>query len=253
MKIGIIGTGFIGSTIAKKLVEAKHTVYVTNSDPSVELERKAQEIGATAVDLNGAVQGVDLVILSIPTKAVSELPKDLFEKVPENVIVVETTNYYPFRDHTIADLDNGKVESIWVSEQLGRPVIKAFNNLLAYSLANEGRPTGTADRLAMAVSGDDAQAKKTVSSLINDLGFDAVDAGSLADSWKHQPGTPAYCTDLNAGELTQAIGDGNKDKASELREFAIQQIMDRGGNLSNSEILEINRALHAKNPKSSSK
>ena len=115
----------------------------------------------------------------MPTIAIPTLPKDFLANVPENVIVVDTSNYYPFRDADIEEIKNGKVESVWVSEQLGRPVIKAFNNLLAETLANGGKEPGAEDRIAMAVAGDDPEAKKVIAGLINDAGYDAVDSGDF--------------------------------------------------------------------------
>jgi predicted dinucleotide-binding enzyme len=110
-----------------------------------------------------------------------------------------------------------------VSEQVDRPVIKAFNNLLAHTLAHAGKATGEEGRIAMAVSGDDKNAKRIVSGLIGDAGFDAVNAGSLSESWRPQPGMPAYCTDLIAEELKQALVNGVKEDAAGLRELLLKK------------------------------
>lgn len=249
MKIGVIGTGAIGGTIAKKLVVAGHKVKVYNTGEHDSLKKRAQELGASPSTINGILNEVDVVIVSIPTKAIPDLPKELFTGVPDNVIIVDTSNYYPFRDGEIEELKNGKVESVWVAETIGRPVIKAFNNLLAHSLEYGSRSEGTAGRIAMAVSGDDDNAKKIVSALINDAGFDAVDAGSLSESWRHQPGTPAYCTELNAEELKQALTDGVKEKAPALRDFVITKFMEFTNQPSHKETIELNRSLFPKNPK----
>ncbi|MCU7552871.1 NADPH-dependent F420 reductase [Chitinophagaceae bacterium LB-8] len=249
MKIGVIGTGAIGGTIAKKMAVAGHEVKVYNAEGPDSLKKRAQELGVSPSVIDEIVNDVDVVILSIPTKAISDLPKDLFADVSENVILVDTSNYYPFRDGEIEELKNGKVESVWVAETLGRPVIKAFNNLLAHSLEFGGKPEGTEGRIAMAVSGDDDKAKKIIANLINDAGFDIVDAGSLSESWRHQPGTPAYCTELNAAELKQAFNDGIKEKAPGLRDAAITKLMRYTSQPSHEEILELNRSLFPKNPK----
>ena len=141
MKIGVIGIGNIGGTLARKLVAAGHQVRVANSKGAEAVRPFADEIGATTTDARGAVDGVDLVILSIPFPAVANLPKDLFDGLPGTVPVVDTGNYYPgLRDQQIAELDAGKTESVWAAEQIGRTVIKAFNNILAHSLAELGRP-----------------------------------------------------------------------------------------------------------------
>lgn len=150
----------------------------------------------------------------------------------------------------IEELKNGKVESAWVAEILGRPVVKAFNNLLAHSLEYGSKSEGAERRMAMAVSGDDGKSKKIISDLINDAGFDAVDAGSISESWRHQPGTPAYCTELNGEELKQALIDGVKVNAPGLRDFVITKLMEGTSQPSHEEILALNRSLFPKNPKS---
>ncbi|RYE51311.1 MAG: prephenate dehydrogenase/arogenate dehydrogenase family protein, partial [Sphingobacteriales bacterium] len=154
MKIGIIGTGAIGSNIARKLAAAGHKVKVTNTRGQHELADKAEELGAAPATIYEVVKDVEIIIVTIPTIAITQLPKDLFKDVSEDVIIVDTSNYYPFRDGEIEELIEGKVESVWVSEQLGRPVIKAFNNLLAYTLENLGKAKGEEDRIAITVSGD---------------------------------------------------------------------------------------------------
>ncbi|MFV8376579.1 NADPH-dependent F420 reductase [Flavobacterium sp. LB1P62] len=249
MKIGIIGTGAIGGTIAKKLANAGHEVKVTNTDEQQVLANKAKELGAIPSTINELVNDVAVIILSVPTTAIPELAKDLFNDLPKNVIIVDTSNYYPFRDGEIEDLKNGKVESVWISEQLGRPVIKAFNNLLAHTLAEAGKNEGQEARIAMAISGDDESSKKVVSSLINDAGFDVVDAGTLSESWRHQPGTPAYCTELNVAELEQALKVGVKEDAAYLRDLAITKLMERTSPPSHEDIVDFNRSLFPQNPK----
>jgi len=249
MKIGVIGTGAIGGTIAIKMAVAGHEVKVYNTEGPDRLKKRAQELGVSPSIIGEIVNDVDVIILSIPTKAIQDLPKDLFANIPENVILVDTTNYYPFRDDEIEELKNGKVESVWVAEALGRPVIKAFNNLLAHSLEHAGKPEGADRRIAMAISGDDEKAKAVVAGLINDAGFDIVDAGSLSESWRHQPGTPAYCTELNAAELKQALIDSVREKAPGLRDAAITKLMGCTVPPSHEEIVELNRSLFPKNPK----
>jgi predicted dinucleotide-binding enzyme len=249
MKIGIIGTGAIGGTIAKKMAEAGHSVKVTNTEQGDKLKARATELGVSSATLENVVRDVDIIILSVPTMAIPTLPKDLFAKVPENVIVVDTSNYYPFRDADIEEISNGKVESVWISEQLQRPVIKAFNNLLAETLANGGKEAGGENRIAMALAGDDTQAKKIISSLINDAGFDQVDSGVLSESWRHQPGTPAYCTELNIDELKEALADGIKEDASYIRDKAIAELSALPSYPSNKEVVNFNRKLFPKNPK----
>jgi 8-hydroxy-5-deazaflavin:NADPH oxidoreductase len=249
MKIGIIGTGAIGGTLAKKLAAAGHQVKVSNTRELQELEKVAKELGVIPAIIHEVVKDVEVIIVSVPTIAIPKLSKDLFKNVPDEVIIVDTGNYYPFRDGEIEELKNGKVESVWVSEQIGRPVIKAFNNLLAHTLEHLGKPEGGEGRIALAVSGDDENAKKMISGLINDTGFDAVDAGSLSESWRQQPGTPAYCTELNIAELRQALNDGIKDNAPQLRDQAITTFMERTAPPSHEEMVALNRSLFPVNPK----
>jgi 8-hydroxy-5-deazaflavin:NADPH oxidoreductase len=249
MRIGIIGTGAIGGTLAKKLVTAGHQIKITNTRQPQDLAAIAKELGATPATIQEVVKDVAVVIVSVPTRAIQELPRDLFNHVPHDVIIVDTGNYYPFRDGEIEELKGGKVESVWVAEQLGRPVIKAFNNLLAHTLINAGKAAGEEERIALAVAGDDEAAKKVVAHLINDVGFDAVDAGSLSESWRYQPGTPAYCTELNIEELQGALGEGNKESAATIRDLGITKFMERATPPSHEEMIAINRSLFPKNPK----
>jgi predicted dinucleotide-binding enzyme len=243
MKIGIIGTGSIGATLAQKLVAAGHQVKVTNTRPPEELARKAQELGASPATLREVVQDVDVIFSSIPLKAIAELPKDLFQVVPAEVVVADTGNYYPLRDAKIEALDQGQVESVWVSEQLGRPIVKAFNNLLSQTLVEAGTAPGTPGRIAISVAGDDERSKQLVAELINDAGFDVVDAGPLAESWRQQPGTPAYCTELTAPELTQALAAAVPGKAPAIRDQIMGQLSQRDTPPSRQDILALNRSL----------
>ena len=199
MEIGIIGAGHIGGTLARKLSAARHTILLASARGPDALKELASEVGATAVPVAEAVKNVDVVVVSIPEKNVPLLPKNLFVGVADDVVIVDTGNYYPgLRDELMEEIEHGMPESVWVSKQLGRPVVKAFNSIMAYSLANHGQPAGTAARIALPVAGDDARAKKIVIALVDATGFDGIDAGTLAESWRQQPGTPAYCTGLQA-------------------------------------------------------
>src|SRR6266487_4321607 len=123
-----------------------------------------------------------------------------------SLVVVDTGNYYPRqRDGRIVEIESGMPESRWVEQKLERPVIKAFNNIYARHLLERGRPRGSPGRIALPVAGDDAKAKAVVLQLVDELGFDAVDAGGLDDSWRQQPGTPVYTTDLDAEGVRKAL------------------------------------------------
>lgn len=204
MNIGIIGAGLIGKTLAKKFRAAGHHVTLADAKGVAAIQEVAQQAGAQAVELAAVGQDVEVLLVSIPFGAIPDLAATLRGKLAEDVVLVETTNYWPHRDNRIAAIEQGAVNSVWVQEQFGRPVVKAFSNINAYSLTVEGQPQGSAGRIALAVASDDARAKQVVLGLVNDAGFDALNAGSLAGSWRQQPGSPAYCTDLTLPELAAA-------------------------------------------------
>ena len=216
MKIGIIGAGQIGGTLARRFSELGHVVSIANSRGPESLTSVAAQTGAKAVTVHEAAQANELVVVTIQQSRIPELPKDLFAGVPRSVGVIDTGNYYPQqRDGRIDGIENGLLESRWVEQQLGRPVIKAFNNIYAKSLGEKGLPVGTPARVALPVAGDDAAAKAVVLKLVEDLGFDAIDAGGLDESWRQQPGTPVYCKDYDVvgvrKTLSQASGQREPD------------------------------------------
>lgn len=246
MNIGIIGVGAIGATLARKLSAANHQVRVANSKGPEAVRPFAEEIGATPTDRQGAVDGADLVILSIPIMAAGELPGSLFDGLASTAPVVITSNYYPeLGDPAIAEIDAGKTESVWVEEQLGRPLIKAFNNILAYSLAELGRPSAASDRLAVAVAGDDATQKALVMGIVDEIGFDPVDGGTLEASWRQQPSTPAYCCDYGAETMAQELDKAIKSEAPKKRAQLPELFGLLGDNPSHSDIVAMNRAVNS--------
>jgi predicted dinucleotide-binding enzyme len=170
------------------------------------------------------VKDVDVVFLSIPEKAVGELPKGLFKDCSPDLIVVDCCNYYPSRDGKIKEIDAGLPESIWVKEQLGRGVVKAFNSILAGALPEVGRPKGSERRIALPISGDDPKAKKKIAKLVDEMGFDPCDAGDLENSWRQQPGSPAYCTNLDLQHLEVALQSANKQAMPKLRDEAYEKM-----------------------------
>jgi 8-hydroxy-5-deazaflavin:NADPH oxidoreductase len=218
MKIGIIGAGQIGSTLTQRLTGLGHEVSVANSRGPATLAALAKETGARAVSVKEAARAGDVVIVTIPEANIRDLPKDLFAGVPDDVVAVDTGNYYPReRDGRIDEIEAGMAESRWVEHQLGRPVIKAFNNIYAKHLLEFGRPAGSSGRIALPVAGDDARAKGVVLRLIDELGFDAVDAGGLDDSWRQQPGTPVYATDLDIEGLRRGLIQANRARMPQWR------------------------------------
>ena len=204
-KIALIGAGNIGGTLTRRLRALGHTVAVANSRGPESLAALAAETGATAVSVAEAARDKDLVIVTIPEKDIPKLPAGLFADAAGSV-VVDTGNYYPRqRDGRIEPIESGLPESRWVEQQLGHPVIKAFNNIYAQHLLENGKPAGTPGRIALPVAGDDAAAKKVVLELVDALGFDAIDAGGLDESWRQQPGSPVYTKDYDAAGVRHGL------------------------------------------------
>jgi 8-hydroxy-5-deazaflavin:NADPH oxidoreductase len=170
--------------------------------------------GRTDSDL----RDVDLVVVTIPEKNIPRLPKGLFAEADAKVVVVDTGNYYPRqRDGRIEAIEAGLPESRWVEQRLERPVIKAFNNIYARHLLERGKPAGTKGRIALPIAGDDARAKAVLLRLVDELGFDAVDAGGLDESWRQQPGTPVYATDFDAAGVKRALSEAKSERSPEWR------------------------------------
>lgn len=235
MDIGIIGSGNIGGTLTRRLAALGHRVRVANSRGPDSLAALADETGATATTVEEAARARDVVIVTIPQRAVLDLPRRLFADTPASVAVVDTGNYYPeLRDGKIPEIDGGVLDSEWVALQLGRPVLKAFNNIHSRSLARGGLPAGTPGRIALPVAGDDAAGKAVVLRLVDELGFDGVDAGALAESWRQQVGTPAYCHDLDATSLRAALAEAEPAKIGAYRregEALVLRMIAEGGSL----------------------
>ena len=220
MKIGIIGAGQIGGTLTRRLTSLGHEVFVANSRGPSSLAALAKETGAKAVTVSEAAKAGQVVIVTIPEAKIRELPKDLFQGTPPDVVVIDTGNYYPReRDGLIDEIEDGLPESRWVGNQLRRPVVKAFNTMNYKKLLDLGRPPGPG-RLALPVAGDDARAKQIVLRLVDKLGFDAVDAGGLDESWRQQPGTPVYDKPLDSAAVRQALASAQKQRLPQWRAAA---------------------------------
>jgi 8-hydroxy-5-deazaflavin:NADPH oxidoreductase len=218
MRIGIIGAGHIGGTLTRRLTALGHTVSVANSRGPESLKDLAQETGAKPVTATEAARAGELVIVTIPMKNLSKLPRDLFQGTFEGVAVVETCNYYPRqRDGRIQPIEDGLPESRYVEQQLGRPVVKAFNNIYADHLMNLGKPAGTKGRIGLPVAGDDQKAKSLVMKIMDEIGFDPVDAGGLDESWRQQPDTPVYATDHDAEGVRRALAQASPERKPEWR------------------------------------
>ena len=226
MKIGIIGVCHIGKTLALQLAKAGHDVSVANSKAPENMNPEVLVTGARAVTAQQAVQDKDVIILSIPLNRIPEVAP-LFAEVPEETTVIDTSNYYPARDSSIDSIEAGQVESVWVNQQLGRPIAKAWNAIGSDSLATNGKPAGSPDRIAIPVAFDRISDRTITMKLVEDTGFDAFDTGSLADSWRQQPGAPIYCTDLTVNEIQAVVYTAEKERLPARRDLAVAAIMER--------------------------
>ena len=219
MKIGIIGAGNIGGNLTRRLAALGHDVSVANSRGPHTLKELAEETGATPVRVEEAARGAEVVVVTVPLKAVPDLPEGLFGEAAEGVAVIDTGNYYPQqRDGRIDAIeDEGITESRWTERQIGHPVIKAFNGTYAQDILDRPLPAGAPDRVALPVAGDDEAAKAKVRALIDELGFDTVDAGGIDDSWRQQPDTPVYGLRDGVDGVIKALAEASPERKPEFR------------------------------------
>lgn len=228
MKIGIIGVGHIGKTLSLRLAAAGHDVKVANSRGPDTIEAAVLRTGARAVTASAAVTDVEVVILSTPLNRVPDIAPILDGASPSTV-VIDTSNYYPTRDSQLPAIDDGQIESLWVAEQLGRPIVKAWNAIGSGSFANKSMPPGTPGRIAIPVAADDATSRALGVALVEETGFDGFDAGGLDQSWRQQPGTPAYCTDLTRDEMPAALATADSARSPKRRDIGMAAIAERFG------------------------
>lgn len=247
MKIGILGSGHIGKTLARRLSAAGHDVKVANSRGPETIEVDALASGARAVTAADAVVDVGVVILSIPLNRIPDVAP-LVAALPAATVVIDTSNYYPMRDGRIDAIEAGQVESLWVAETLGRPVVKAWNSIGSDSFARKDMPAGTPGRIALSVAADRETDRAAGMALVEDTGFDAFDAGTLADSWRQQPGAPCYCTDITREEMPAALAGAEASRLPKRRDLAVAAIMERvGDGVTNPDAeygVRVNRALY---------
>src|ERR1700755_1699831 len=222
MNFGVIGPGDIGEVIIRKVRDAGYPVKMANSRGPESLKDLATKTGAIPASLEQVVRDVDMLFIVVPQKAIPELPKGLFSKARSETIVIDVGNYYPFRDGRIDELENGLTESVWVERQIGRPVVKALNTIPSKALMAAGRPAGSRDPVALPISGDNPKAKEIVAQLIDRIGFDSVDAGTIAESWRQQPGSPVYCTNPTKEELQLLLRKVDRSSLAINREKALK-------------------------------
>ncbi|ATB36236.1 coenzyme F420-dependent NADP oxidoreductase [Cystobacter fuscus] len=228
MKIGIIGAGHIGKSLVKRLSAAGHDVKVANSRGPETIGADVLSSGGRAVSAAEAAVDVDVVILSIPPQSILRVAP-LIARLPSETVVIDTSNYYPLRDGKIDAIEAGQVESLWVAERLGRPIVKAWNSIGSDSLAKRGKPAGTPDRIALPVAADRETDRKVGMALVEDTGFDAFYSGTLAESWRQQPGAPAYCTDLTREEMLAALAAAEAARLPKRRDLVVAALIERVG------------------------
>jgi len=205
MNIAVVGAGNIGGTLVRQLSSAGHRVSVANRRGPQYLVELAAETGARAATLADVAADARVVIVAVPLASVAGL-RGAGLVLPADAVVVDTGNYVPhLRDGRIGELDDGAVESRWTERHLDHPVVKAFNTITAASLRDKPAPAGAPGRVALPVAGDDPAAKAVVIALAEQIGFAAVDAGGLDESWRQQPGTPVYTTDLGEDAIPAAL------------------------------------------------
>jgi 8-hydroxy-5-deazaflavin:NADPH oxidoreductase len=208
--IATIGAGHIGTAVARVALAAGHDVVLSNSRGPETLTDLVAELGsgASADTAAGAAARGDLVVVTIPLHAVDDVPVEPLA----GKVVIDTNNYYPGRDGQIAELDDhtGTSAGLLQRHLPTSKVVKAFNHIESSQIVSDGSPAGTSARRALALFGDDAEARNTVAQLLDGLGFEPVDGGPLSESWRIEPGTPGYGPRLDADQLRQALTDATR-------------------------------------------
>ncbi|MCG7284446.1 NADPH-dependent F420 reductase [Cellulomonas sp. ACRRI] len=223
MKVAVIGTGNIGEPLARALAAAEHEVILANSRGPQSLQELAAKVPARAATVEDAMAQAEVVVLSIPFATIAGMAETI-RRAPESTIFVDMSNYYG--QPVVEGAADAASTTAWLSDQIGRPLVKAWNTIFSRSLALKGRRAGEPDRVALPVAGDDVVAKQVVMQLVEDTGFDAVDAGPLAESWRQEPGSPVYCTDLDAATVKEALERADKARNARDRMTQAQAIYD---------------------------
>jgi len=227
MKIGIVGAGNIGTILARRLARAGHDVSIANSRAPQTVADAALSTGAAAVWAADVTKDADVVITSVNMGQIPDIAV-LVAQAPPDAVVIDTSNYFPHRDGVIDALQgSGRTESLWVQEHYGRPITKAWNTITTDSFAQKTSEPGAHARVALPVAGDDAEARATAMALVETTGFEAFDAGGLAESWRQQPGTPAYTTDLTAAQLPGALSRADANRSARRRDLLWAVLTER--------------------------
>ena len=226
MKIGIIGAGNIGRILAERLARAGHEVSIANSREPETVDASALGTGARAVWAADAATDADVVIVSVNFGQIPAMA-DLVAKAPAGAVIIDTSNYFPLRDGVIDAVEGGLVESEWVQQQYGRPIVKAWNTITTASFRDKAYSTDPATRIALPIVADDDAQRAVGMRLVEETGFDAFDAGVIADSWRQQPGSPVYTNDLTADQLPEALDRAQRDRSSLRRDLMMQVYQER--------------------------
>lgn len=240
-RIAIIGAGAVGATLATRFVRIGHSVTISNSRGPDTLRDVEKTTGAVARNTAHAISEADIVVLAVPMTGILPLQQILQLHKRPNTILVDACNYYPTRDGYIPELEDGMVESVWLAETYKSPVVKAFNNIIALNLGRSARPKGDARRVAFPVAGDDGASVAIVMDLVEELGFDAYNAGALAESWRRQPGQPAYCTEPTLAQLPPLLRRADKEGAKKKRDQGMGMAQKLPPNFSPDTMLRVAR------------
>ena len=246
MKIGIIGAGSIGSTLARRLSRRGHEVTIANSRGPETIGQQALSTGARAVHVSEVATDVDVLIVSVPMNRNADIAPYV-RAAPSGAVVIDTSNYYPMRDGYVVAFAEGQPESVWLSELFGRPIAKAWNAITSQSFDHKTTEAGDPRRVAIPVAADRDDDRRVAIGLVEDTGFTGFDAGTLADSWRQQPGSPVYCTDRSPADIGGWLAAADKERVPQRRDLAMQVIGDyarAGGTVDGNFLVAINRACY---------
>lgn len=242
MNIAVLGAGNVGVPLAKAFAAGGHDVKLANSRGPETIRDLAESLGVRPASAADAVVDVEVIVTAVNPANYPSI-RSLLATVPEDVPVIDTGNYHPLRDGRIDAIEDGQVEAHWISGQLGRPVAKAWSAVLAQTLAEKGVPSGSPGRIALPVAGDHPEARRIAATLTDVSGFDAVDIGGLADTWRVQPGNPAYCTELPIEDLKVAVERADARHAPARRDLAHKAFDTFGDTRERVDIVRVYRAI----------
>lgn len=209
MRIGMIGAGFVSQNVARLALAKGHEVMISNSRDPKTLFSVGAALGCRTGTAEEAATFGDVVLVAVPLTAFGALPAQALA----GRIVIDANNYYPQRDGEIAELtDHRETTSERLARHLpGARIVKAFNAIRAVELTRDAKAAGEAGRRTLPIAGDDAEAKRIVMELTDELGYEPFDAGGLAESWRFERAKPAYCVPLDRAGLAAALAAAERD------------------------------------------